>query len=235
MDNRTEQLADGVWSVEVLTYVNAFVLANDGRGDAEGLTIVDTGTASGGPRLVRSVRMLGFDPRGISDVLLTHWHRDHSGSAARFASSSARSRVWVGEGDLAVVRGEHPPPPPIPETTPLGRLLHRRVLRPGPSVPGAHGLADGDRQEAAGGVEVVATPGHTPGHVAYLLPACGVLLAGDALCTIGRPWQGPRFLSSALSARPATAARIAALDWDLLAVGHGPAVRATAARPRLRS
>jgi glyoxylase-like metal-dependent hydrolase (beta-lactamase superfamily II) len=233
VDNRTEQLADGVWRVEVVTYVNTYLLANDGRGDGEGLTVVDTGTASGGPRLVRSIRMLGFDPRGVSDVLLTHWHVDHTGSAARFATSSAASRVWAGHGDLPVVRGERPPPrPPAPDTTALGRLLNGRLSRPGPPVRGARGLADGDRHEAAGGVEVVATPGHTGGHVAFLLPARGVLLAGDAVFSIGRPSLGPRLLCTALSARPATAARIAALDWELLAVGHGPPLTA-AARDRI--
>lgn len=221
MDNRTEQLADGVWRVEVLNNVNVYLLANDGRGDADGLTLVDTGTHGAGPKLVRSVRMLGFDPRGIGDVLLTHWHIDHSGSAARFASSSAHSRVWAGEVDLGIVRGERPPEVlPAPDTTALGRLL-ARVQRPGPPVPAAQGLADGDRQEAAGGVEVVHTPGHTLGHVAYLLPSRGVLLAGDALFNVGRPTRGPKAFSSALTRRPASLRRILDLPWDTVAPGHG--------------
>jgi glyoxylase-like metal-dependent hydrolase (beta-lactamase superfamily II) len=210
VDNQTEQLADGVWRVEVLTYVNAYVLANDGMGDAEGLTVVDTGTKAGGPRLVRSVRMLGFDPRAIGDVLLTHRHADHAGSAARFASSSAGTRIWCGQGDLGAVRGE------------------QRLPRSGPPAPTALGLVDGDRRDAAGGLEVIDTPGHTPGHLAFLLPARGVLLAGDALMNIGFLSRGPTFLSSALSARSSTLRRIASLPWDTLAVGHGPSVRADA-------
>jgi glyoxylase-like metal-dependent hydrolase (beta-lactamase superfamily II) len=224
VDNRTEQLADGVWRVEVLTYVNTYVLANDGVGDGEGLTVVDTGTKSAGPRLVRSVRMLGLDPRALGDVLLTHWHGDHGGSAARLASSSAGSRVWCGHGDLGVVRGE---PPPSSDTAALGRLFPR-VPRTSPPVPTAQGLGEGDRHEAAGGVEVIDTPGHTAGHVAFLLRSRGVLLVGDALANIGFLSRGPKFLSSALSAQPATLRRIAELPWDTLAVGHGPPVTAHA-------
>jgi glyoxylase-like metal-dependent hydrolase (beta-lactamase superfamily II) len=223
VDNRTEQLADGVWRVEVAPFVNAFVLANDGTGDAEGLTIVDTGTPGGGPRLVRSVRMLSLDPRAIGDVLLTHWHTDHAGSAARFATSSAGARVWVGAADLAMVRGERPAAPPPPDTTAAGRLWHRLAPKPRP-VPEARGLADGEVREVAGGLEVVPTPGHTAGHVAFLLPSRGVLLAGDALVNVGRLWRGPRFLCTALSAQRATAARLAGLDYGALAVAHGPAV-----------
>jgi glyoxylase-like metal-dependent hydrolase (beta-lactamase superfamily II) len=229
VDNRTEQLADGVWRVEVLTYVNTYVLANDGAGDAEGLTVVDTGTRSGGPRLVRSVRMLGFDPRAIGDVLLTHRHPDHTGSAARFASSSASPRVWCGRGDLDAVRGEPHPPP---DTTRLGRLFHRVATRC-PPAPTAQALADGDRHEAAGGVEVIETPGHTPGHLSFLLPARGVLIAGDALMNVGFLSRGPKFSASALSAQAATLRRIADLEWDLIAFGHGPPAPAARARGRI--
>lgn len=222
MDNRTEQLADGVWRVEVSTYINTYLLANDGHGDEAGLTVVDTGLPSGGPRLVRSVRMLGLDPRAIRDVLLTHWHPDHAGSAARFAASSAGTRVWAGAADLGVVRGTAPPAPPA-DPSPMGRRLARLVNRPAAAVPGAQEATAGEVREVAGGLRVLATPGHTPGHLAFLLPARGVLLAGDALCNVGRLTQ-PRILQRSRSQQRATAAQIAALDYDVLAVGHGPAI-----------
>ncbi|MPZ89491.1 MAG: MBL fold metallo-hydrolase [Nitriliruptorales bacterium] len=222
MDNRTEQLADGVWRVEVTTYVNAYVLANDGCGDAEGLTLVDTGTPRSGPRLVRSIRLMGLDPRAVGDVLLTHWHADHAGSAARFARSSAAPTVWVGEGDLAVVReGLRPPVPPRRDTTALGRPLSRLVPPP-PGVPAVSGLADGARLEAAGGIQVVASPGHTPGHLAYLVASRGVLLTGDALLNVLFLSRGPRLLRSARSIEQDTIKRLAGLEFDLLAFGHGP-------------
>jgi len=222
VDNRTEQLADGVWRVEVITYVNTYVLANDGLGDGAGLTVVDTGTASGGPRLVRSVRMLGLDPRAIRDVLLTHWHPDHAGSAARFAASSAGTRVWAGQADLAVVRGTAPPPAPS-DATRLGRLGARVLGRRAAPAPGARELAADEVRDVAGGLRVVASAGHTPGHLAFLLPARGVLLAGDALFNVGRLAQ-PRFMYRSLAEQRATVARLAALDYDVLAVGHGPPV-----------
>lgn len=224
MDNHTEPLADGVWRVEVAPSVNAYVVAHDRRGDGDGLTLVDTGTRGAGPRLVRSIRLLGCDPRAVDQVLLTHWHPDHGGSAARLVASGAAPTVAIGAGDLEVVRGTAPPPRPGPgDTTRLGRVLGR-VLTPGAPVPTARGLADGERIGGSG-AEVLATPGHTRGHVAYWLPDVGVLLAGDALFTVGWLAEGPKALSSALSQRPRALARMAALEPSVLAVGHGPPVR----------
>lgn len=228
MDNRTEQLADGVWRIEATSWVNTFLVANDGRADAEGLILVDTGTKGAGPRIVRSIRMLGLDPRAVRDVLLTHWHGDHAGSAARFAESSAGSAVHVGAGDLGVVTGAQQRPlrsAPPGWTTWLGRALETiGVLRTPSPVPGAQTLEPGQRFDACEGVEVIAAPGHTPGHCAFLLPSRGVLLAGDAIWNTWGVSAGLRFPCSALPARADTTARLAALEFSVLGVAHGQAV-----------
>lgn len=224
MDNHTEQVADGVWRVEVGAYVNAFVLANDGRTDAEGLTVVDTGYRRSGPRLVRSIRLAGLDPRSIGDVLLSHWHPDHAGAAARLARSSAAPTVRIGEADRAVITGEAMPLEAAQaETTLLGRAFARRAQPPEP-VAGALGLTDGEYLPAAGGLHVVAAPGHTRGHCAFWLPDRGVLLAGDAVFNVWFLSRGPRFSCSALPAVPGTLQRLAGLDYDVLAMVHGPPV-----------
>jgi glyoxylase-like metal-dependent hydrolase (beta-lactamase superfamily II) len=241
VDNRTEQLADGVWRVEVAYATNAFVLADDGIGDAEGLTVVDTGWRSGGPRLVRSIRMLGLDPRAVGRVLLTHWHVDHAGSAAAFARSSAGptghgASVHAGVEDLDVVAGRQPRPyDAVPDgwTSVAGRLAARLgLMRPADAVPDAKPLHDGATLEVAGGLEVVHAPGHTPGHTAFWLPSRGVLLAGDAVWNTWVTWRGPSMSCSALPAIPATLRRLAGCGAATLAVAHGPPLR-RAVRDRL--
>ena len=96
-------------------------------------------------------------------------------------------------------------------------------------------LVGGDR---VGSLEVVANPGHTPGHVAFLDTRDRTLIGGDTFTTVGRPevtdhfnlrfplaamatWDGPKTLASARTLR--------ALDPDVLVVGHGRAVRQPAA------
>ncbi|MDQ3343389.1 MAG: MBL fold metallo-hydrolase [Actinomycetota bacterium] len=226
MDNGTEQLADGVWRIEVGFAINAYLLANDGLGDAEGLTLVDTGTATSGPRLVRSIRMLGLEPRAVGDILLSHWHADHSGSAARFVRSEAAPRVHAGQADLPAVRGEDPLPQrraAAGDVSRLGRLLAGR-LRPGPAVRDAVGLLDGATLPVAGGVRVVAAPGHTGGSVAFHLHEQGVLLAGDAALNVLWLSRGPGWTRSARRQEAATLRRLATLDFRILGLGHGPVV-----------
>ncbi len=232
MDNRTECLADGVWRIEVGLLVNAYLLAIDGRSDAEGLVLVDTGTPAAGPRLVRSVRMLGFEPRTVRQVLLTHWHADHAGSAARLVASSAAPTVRCGLEDLPVVRGAPPAVPDRSDTSALGILLARRGWLPSaPPVQAATGLADGEHLEVCGGLDVLTTPGHTPGSVSLWLPSRGVVLVGDALFTVGRLTRGPRCVSGARSRTDASILRLARLDPGTLAVGHGnPLVGGVGAR-----
>jgi glyoxylase-like metal-dependent hydrolase (beta-lactamase superfamily II) len=226
VDNGTEQLADGVWRIEVGFAINAYLLANDGLGDAEGLTLVDTGTATSGPRLVRSIRMLGLEPRAVGDILLSHWHADHSGSAARFVRSEAAPRVHAGQADLPAVRGEDPLPQrraAAGDVSRLGRLLAGRV-RPGPAVRDAVGLLDGATLPVAGGVRVVAAPGHTGGSVAFHLHEQGVLLAGDAALNVLWLSRGPGWTRSARRQEAATLRRLATLDFRILGLGHGPLV-----------
>ena len=226
MDNGTEQLADGVWRIEVGFAINAYLLANDGLGDAEGLTLVDTGTATSGPRLVRSIRMLGLEPRAVGDIFLSHWHADHSGSAARFVRSEAAPRVHAGQADLPAVRGEDPLPQrraAAGDVSRLGRLLAGR-LRPGPAVRDAVGLLDGATLPVAGGVRVVAAPGHTGGSVAFHLHEQGVLLAGDAALNVLWLSRGPGWTRSARRQEAATLRRLATLDFRILGLGHGPLV-----------
>src|SRR5690606_5406963 len=119
----------------------------------------------------RALRRIGLTARDVDRVLLTHGHPDHAGGLERLRRRGAADvPVSVGRGDLATVRGEAPQPASDPSTW-LGRLFNRLPPPPGfgdyPGIPGAQALADGDQLPIAGGLRVVATPGHSPGHVAF--------------------------------------------------------------------
>jgi glyoxylase-like metal-dependent hydrolase (beta-lactamase superfamily II) len=89
-------------------------------------------------------------------------------------------------------------------------------------------VADGETLGALPGAPVaVATPGHTPGHTAYLLPAQRAVVAGDALVTFD-PYTGvagPRLIARGATwdsgAAGASLDRLAELDADLVLTGHG--------------
>ena len=80
-------------------------------------------------------------------------------------------------------------------------------------------VGDGDR---VFGLRIVATPGHTAGHISVLDEAGGVLVAGDALGTVGGTLAGsnPQFTEDAEAAR-ATVVKLGKLTFETLLVGHG--------------
>ncbi len=87
---------------------------------------------------------------------------------------------------------------------------------------GLVGLSDGDR---VGGLRVIATPGHTPGHLSVLDEAAGVLVAGDALNGAGAgdgPVSGPNpdFTADLVMAN-ASVRVLAGFDYEIVYFGHG--------------
>jgi glyoxylase-like metal-dependent hydrolase (beta-lactamase superfamily II) len=100
----------------------------------------------------------------------------------------------------------------------LGAIATTRPLGP---------VADGDE---VFGLRIVATPGHTAGHIAVLDEVGGLLVAGDALSTVGGPLAGsnPQFTEDAVAAR-ASIVKLGKLTFETLLVGHGEPILAGAA------
>ncbi len=83
-------------------------------------------------------------------------------------------------------------------------------------------LAGGEVLEPLGGLEVVHTPGHTPGSISLYSPREKLLIIGDAL---GKRRRGlrlpPKMASTDLTQAMDSVRRIARLDFDILCFGHG--------------
>jgi glyoxylase-like metal-dependent hydrolase (beta-lactamase superfamily II) len=125
----------------------------------------------------------------LTHVILTHHDHDHVGALAALKRKYPQVQIVSGREEAAFIRG----------TKPALRLTQARAMQP--SLEGdaaAFGLKfikmleqlepvdvditveDGDILPICGGVEALATPGHTAGHTAYDLRALDVLIAGDA-------------------------------------------------------
>jgi glyoxylase-like metal-dependent hydrolase (beta-lactamase superfamily II) len=83
-------------------------------------------------------------------------------------------------------------------------------------------VADDDR---VFGLRIIATPGHTPGHISVLDPTGGVLVAGDALVGTGDGVEGPdrRFTDDMATAQESVR-RLAGLTFSTVLFGHGAPV-----------
>jgi glyoxylase-like metal-dependent hydrolase (beta-lactamase superfamily II) len=92
-------------------------------------------------------------------------------------------------------------------------------------------LHDGDRLSPLGGMEVIHTPGHTPGSISLHFPTQGLLIAGDALQHKHRQFQLPSpLVSSDMAQARESVRKLAGLEFDVLCFSHFPPLEKNAAR-----
>jgi glyoxylase-like metal-dependent hydrolase (beta-lactamase superfamily II) len=198
--------------------------------DPDSLTLVDTGLAGAGPDIARAVTGFGLKLTDLDRVVLTHFHEDHTGSAAEIGAWEGVT-VTAHRRDAPIIRGHVPGPPPV--LTDHERELHAAIVGNGlsPAAPARvdRELEDGDMLPFGGGAYVLAVPGHTDGSIAIYLPHSGVLFTGDNVAT-GRDGQvilGPFNLNRSEAIR--SFRRVAALDSSTAVFGHGDPVLTDAA------
>jgi hydroxyacylglutathione hydrolase len=146
----------------------------------ETITLIDTGVAGCEARIFDSIRSTGRDPSEIALIILTHSHPDHIGAARTIRQATgcsiaahAAERAWIEDVDLQ--NRERPVPG-------FAALVSG-------SVQVDHELADGDFIEPdgsrAGEMQVIHTPGHSPGSLSLFMDANGALFSGDAIPVAG--------------------------------------------------
>jgi glyoxylase-like metal-dependent hydrolase (beta-lactamase superfamily II) len=208
------QLAPGVWRIPLIRdYVNGFMLRDeDGQ-----VTLIDMGVAKSGAKVMAALASIGSGPTDVTRLMLTHAHADHAGGAAYVAKETGRE-FGIHEEDAEFARaGKNPP---RDASFRLGRLM-TRTDKGFDVVPVAETFTDGQVIPFAGGIEVVHTPGHSPGHAAYLHRDSGVLITGDSIFNVlGLRWSIKSFCTDFRMSQQ-TAVRLAELDYATAAFTHG--------------
>jgi glyoxylase-like metal-dependent hydrolase (beta-lactamase superfamily II) len=207
-----DEVIDGVLRIG-LGFVNAYLVVTD-----EGLVLVDTGLPRTHAKLQRA---LGDAKRSIGDirtVLLTHWHTDHTGGLPRVRATSG-ARVVASATDASVVTGARPAP-----LTTFLKLTKPLTGNPGHSPVDEAVAADGPI--SVPGFTAVQTPGHTAGHLSYLLDRSGGLLfVGDAAASArSKVRYAPRLVAEDHGAEKRSVAKLASLQFDVAVFGHGAPV-----------
>ena len=195
------------WSRVDLAYVSAYVLVRAGEA-----AVVDTGVGGSADRIGEVLEAAGSGWDSVRDVVVTHAHFDHFGSLSDIADRAPEAGLHAGASDLHWLTTWQPD-----GSSPAGRHAGR-----------LHKVGDGDE---VFGMDVIATPGHTAGHVAVFDSASGVLVAGDALTsTINGELAGslPDVTEDPTAAADSVR-KMAALRPRVILVGHGPPVERDAA------
>lgn len=201
--------------------------------DADGYTLIDTGLRSAAPKILRQLTASGRRPTDVRRILITHAHPDHVGGLPALRAATG-AQVWASAIERPVIEGREPIPIPRgDQRTGLARLIRppHTVL---PPTPVDRELRDDELLgEVAGGLQVVFTPGHAPGHLAFWQPDQGILFCGDVIFRLPELRLPFSFLTVDMAENKRSIARLAALEPAVVCFGHGaPLHEQTAARIR---
>jgi glyoxylase-like metal-dependent hydrolase (beta-lactamase superfamily II) len=204
------EVLPGVHWVEGIRGGNVFLLE-----EPQSLTLVDAGLPGSHDRILRFIQSLGRESKDLKAVVITHGHIDHLGSAAALRRRTG-AQVWAhaaevtrdAEGNPLVTQWSNPGP--------LRRWLS-------PRLTADRLLEDGEVLPVLGGLQVLHTPGHTPGSICLLLERHQALFTGDMLLSNGQrlsrsfffPGANPQDYWQSLR-------RLAALEFQAVLTGHGP-------------
>ena len=197
--------------------------------DRESLTMIDAGPPGHGAAIAVALGTLGLRPGDLDRVILTHFHADHTGSAAGIAAASGAA-VLAHRCDAPVIRGDMPAP--APQVTEEERPLHEGIAAAAGGLPAAppcrvdRELSEGDLLDLGGGAAVIGVPGHTDGSIAIHLPAHRLLFTGDSVARTpdGRVILGPFNVDR--DEAIGSFRKLAELDVDAACFGHGAPVLA---------
>ena len=216
------ELTDWLWCLR--TPVAACFAIRDG----DGVVMVDANVAGLGVTIIETLsRQLNIPSASfpLRQVLLTHAHADHYGSASELVSLTDATLLGPAEeADIFAGRRPRGEPQLSDWERPLFEQVMPLVDDPPPIVLDRE-LRPGDPLDWEIGAELIASPGHTSGHLAVWIPAHRTLIAGDAIATRGdeRPIVGV-FNVDPDAARLTAKSLLDELQPLRLCVAHGESV-----------
>jgi glyoxylase-like metal-dependent hydrolase (beta-lactamase superfamily II) len=180
----------------------------------DAVSLIDCGHSGSLARIRRGLLGLGSSLDRVRRVICTHGHPDHAGSARALSDLGIEILIHPADADNLSIgfrdAARHPS---------RGRIFAAMT----PDVQRYTPLDDGDVLPVLGGLEVIHTPGHTPGSVCLYSPRHRLLFVGDALQhRFGRVSFASSLYSDDHASARQQVKRLASLDVDILVFSHYP-------------
>jgi glyoxylase-like metal-dependent hydrolase (beta-lactamase superfamily II) len=216
-----EKIADGVFRIAP-GRSNCYLLAGND------LTLIDTGMPGDAEIIKAAINALGLKPEKVGHILITHGHLDHTGSLAELKKISG-APVIAAVKDTAYIQGSR-------KTWTMGRegfggKIFKTVLffmetfvfnyQPAQVDMPCHG---GEIINCFGGIQVIASPGHSPGSLSFYHKDKKLLFVGDALSGTAGFHLPQRFGCSNYQEALRSVKKLSELDFETCLLGHGAPV-----------
>lgn len=216
------QLADNVWHFDNLGIVNAYLWKWDG-----GLSLIDTGPPWTVKRILQGIQEAGFRPEDVTEILITHADADHAGGLKALREATG-ARVIVHAIEAMFFKGQWKRRPNLRHPLgilyfPFHVLLSNTVFR----IPRVRpDLLVIDEEVLDNGLQVLHTPGHTPGHMCLYSKEAGVLFVGDLINHRGGKLAlPPAIFTPQMEVVKDSLRKVARLKHvEMACFGHGPVI-----------
>ena len=216
--DKFKEIAEGVYLISV-GRSNIYLLAGDD------LTLVDTGMPGEAENVVGCIQKIGRKIKELDHILITHAHLDHMGSLAALKKASG-AKVVAGSQEQDYIQGVKKTW--IMDREGLAGKLFKAALFFTETFIFKYEPADvdiscrgGETIDCFGGIQVVASPGHTPGSLSYYKQDKKILFKGDALSGVSGLRLPPRLGCADYREALKSVGKLAKLDFELCLFGHG--------------
>ena len=214
--NDMKQILNGLWTFETPQVGRVYAIK-----DSDGLTLIDTGLASAVAKIIKELKMLNFEPTHVKRIIITHAHRDHIGGLPKLKALTG-AKVLCGHREKPYVEGSLlVPVAPKKDLHGLDKLLPLKpqkqvgtlvdeVLRSWERLP-----------DVMGGLQVIDTPGHSPGAISLWQADWRLLFCGDVMMNLSKLRLPYAPFTSDMAENKRSVQRLAELNPSLICFGHG--------------
>ncbi len=207
------ELIPGVHQVDNSIGCNTYIIIDNG------VTLVDTGLRGNEKNIYGCLRKLGYTPKDIKRIIITHAHLDHINCLHGLKNDSG-AQVLAGEGEAGIIEGK------MPLRVAGGvfglvfsvlRLYYK--YRP---VNVDVRLKDGDTIDVLGGLRVILLSGHSEGNMGLYGPQHSLVFSSDTIRVLDGKLAAPhpKFTADMPGAINAIK-RLSELDFQIMLPGHG--------------